>query len=54
MFGYYTNRLVRTASGWKISACKLNVNWSTGNLGVFTLARRRLDEAEGRKPRTSS
>ncbi len=53
MFGYYTNRFVRTADGWKIRACKLTVNWSTGNFHVFTLARRRLDEAEGRKTRSS-
>ncbi len=53
MFGYYTNRFVRTADGWKIRACKLTVNWSTGNFHVFTLARRRLDEAEGRKVRSS-
>ena len=53
MFGYYTNRFVRTADGWKIRACKLTVNWSTGNFHIFTLARRQLDEAEGRKSRSS-
>ena len=48
MFGYYTNRFVRTADGWKIRACKLTVTWNTGNWHVFDLARRRLDELEGR------
>jgi hypothetical protein len=48
MFGYYTNRFVRTAEGWKIRACKLTVTWNTGNWHVFELARRRLDELEGR------
>jgi 3-phenylpropionate/cinnamic acid dioxygenase small subunit len=50
MFGYYTNRFVRTSGGWKIRACKLTVTWNTGNWHVFALARRRLDEAEGRNP----
>ena len=53
MFGYYTNRFVRTADGWKIRACKLTVDWSSGNFHVLTLARRQLDEAEGRKSRSS-
>jgi len=51
MFGYYTNRFVRTPDGWKIRACKLTVTWNTGNWGIFKLARRRLDESEGRPPR---
>jgi 3-phenylpropionate/cinnamic acid dioxygenase small subunit len=51
MFGYYTNRFVRTPDGWKIRACKLTVTWNTGNWHVFDLARRRLDEAEGRRAR---
>jgi 3-phenylpropionate/cinnamic acid dioxygenase small subunit len=50
MFGYYTNRFVRTADGWKIRACKLTVTWNTGNWHVFELARRRFDQSEGRKP----
>jgi 3-phenylpropionate/cinnamic acid dioxygenase small subunit len=48
MYGYYTNRLVRTAGGWKIRARKLTVTWNEGNMHIFELARRRLDEAEGR------
>jgi len=48
MFGYYTNRLLRTPEGWKISACKLTVTWNTGNWAIFELARKRFDEAEGR------
>lgn len=51
MFGYYTNRFGRTPDGWKIRACKLTVTWNTGNWDIFKLARRRLDESEGRAPR---
>ena len=36
--GYYSNRLVRTADGWKIRGCRLTVTWSTGNRHVFDLA----------------
>ena len=46
MFGYYTNRFVRTPDGWKISACKLTVTWNSGNWGIFGLARKRFEEAE--------
>ena len=48
MYGYYTNRFVRTAEGWKICARKLTVLWNEGNMDIFEVARRRLDEAEGR------
>jgi hypothetical protein len=51
MFGYYTNRFVRTAAGWMIRACKLTVTWNNGNWHVFELARRRFDAAEGKKSR---
>jgi 3-phenylpropionate/cinnamic acid dioxygenase small subunit len=51
MFGYYTNRFARTPDGWKIRACKLTVTWNTGNWHIFDLARRRLDQSEGRAPR---
>jgi hypothetical protein len=54
MFGYYTNRFVRTSLGWRIRACKLTVTWNTGNWHVFELARRLLDEREGRAPRQRS
>jgi SnoaL-like domain len=47
--GYYTNRFVRTAGGWKIRARRLTVLWNEGNMDIFDLARRRLDEAEDRK-----
>jgi len=46
MFGYYTNRFVRTPDGWKISACKLTVTWNSDNWGIFELARKRFEEAE--------
>ena len=49
MFGYYTNRFVRTPDGWKITACKLTVTWNSGNWAIFDLARKVFDEAEGRK-----
>jgi hypothetical protein len=48
MYGYYTNRFVRTTDGWKIRACKLTVTWNEGNMHIFHLARGRLDEIEGR------
>jgi hypothetical protein len=48
MYGYYTNRFVRTPDGWKIRACKLTVTFNEGNMHILELARRRLDEAEGR------
>lgn len=48
MYGYYTNRFTRTPDGWKIRSCKLTVTWNEGNMHIFELARRRLDEAEGR------
>jgi 3-phenylpropionate/cinnamic acid dioxygenase small subunit len=49
MYGYYTNRFVRTAEGWKIRTRKLTVTWNEGNMHIFELARRRLDEAESHK-----
>jgi SnoaL-like domain len=52
MYGYYTNRFVRTAAGWKIHARKLTVLWNEGNMEIFELARRRLDEAESRQETT--
>jgi 3-phenylpropionate/cinnamic acid dioxygenase small subunit len=51
MGGYYTNRFVRTADGWKIRSCKLTVTWNIGNWHIFTLARERVDQADGRKAR---
>jgi 3-phenylpropionate/cinnamic acid dioxygenase small subunit len=48
MYGYYTNRFVRTVGAWKIRARKLTVTWNEGNMNIFELARRRLNEAEGR------
>jgi SnoaL-like domain len=48
MYGYYTNRFVRTRDGWKIRTRQLTVTWNEGNMHIFELARRRLDEAEGR------
>jgi 3-phenylpropionate/cinnamic acid dioxygenase small subunit len=46
MFGYYTNRFVRTPAGWKIRACKLTLTWQTGNWGIFALATARFKAAE--------
>jgi hypothetical protein len=47
MYGYYTNRFLRCADGWKIRTRKLTVTWNEGNMNIFELAARRLDEAEG-------
>jgi 3-phenylpropionate/cinnamic acid dioxygenase small subunit len=49
MFGYYTNRLVRTSAGWKIRACKLTLTMQTGNPQIFTLASERVKAAEASK-----
>ena len=49
MFGYYTNRLVRTPAGWKIRACKLTLTWQTGNWGIFAIASARLKAADAAK-----
>ncbi len=49
MFGYYTNRFVRTRDGWKIRACKLSLSWQTGNWHIFTMANERMKAAAGKK-----
>ena len=46
MFGYYTNRFVRTPAGWKIRECKLTLTWQTGNSGIFALASERFKASE--------
>ena len=46
MFGYYTNRFIRTSAGWKIRACKLTLTWQTGNPQIFTLASARFKASE--------
>ncbi len=40
--GYYTHKLQRTESGWKIHATKLTVTWSRGNRHVYELAAKRV------------
>ena len=47
MGGYYTNRLVRTAEGWKLCAITLTVTWNRGNRHVLRLAQRRGRERRG-------
>jgi len=49
MFGYYTNRFIRTSAGWKIRACKLTLTWQTDNWGIFALASARFKAAEASK-----
>lgn len=36
--GAYTNTLVRTDDGWKISRCVLAIRWTRGTLGLFEKA----------------
>lgn len=38
--GHYVNRLQRTAEGWKIYDCTLNITWAEGNRDIFEQARR--------------
>ncbi|MTD52939.1 nuclear transport factor 2 family protein [Amycolatopsis pithecellobii] len=38
VYGYYTNRFERTASGWRIAGVKLTPLWMTGNFGIFRTA----------------
>ena len=51
MGGYYTNRFVRTAVGWRIRSCKLTLTWNKGNWDIFRLARERLDKVENLQKR---
>jgi hypothetical protein len=37
--GWYDDRLLRTASGWRIEAVTLNVLWTRGNRHIMDLAR---------------
>ena len=37
--GYYTNTVVRTEQGWRISRCQLDVTWITGDPSIFEIAR---------------
>jgi len=39
--GYYDDRLIRTAEGWRIAAVTLNVLWSRGNRHIMELAHAR-------------
>jgi hypothetical protein len=40
--GHYTNTYVRCSDGaWRITRCRLDVRYTTGNPGVFSLARGR-------------
>lgn len=41
MFGYYDDRLIRTAAGWKIAEMQLNVTRTEGNRWVMDEAQRR-------------
>ena len=47
MGGYYTNRLERTAEGWKLCGITLTVTWNRGNRHVLRLAARRGRERLG-------
>ena len=39
--GYYTNRLVRLAAGWKIAGCALMITWEEGDRALFEQAQAR-------------
>ena len=39
--GYYTDRLVKTAAGWKLCAVKLTVTWRRGNHRIMEMALRK-------------
>jgi hypothetical protein len=45
LFGYYVNRLVRDAAGWRLSGITLQVTARTGDMRVFEWARQRLAAA---------
>jgi hypothetical protein len=50
MFGYYTNRFVRTSAGWKNPRLQADpLSWQTGNPQIFTLASARFNAAEAAK-----
>lgn len=36
--GYYTERMDRTATGWKIAACGLKITWEEGDRDLFARA----------------
>lgn len=44
--GFYTDDLVRTASGWRIAACNLVITWEEGDRALFERA-----QALGVRPR---
>ncbi len=45
--GYYTNELVRTPDGWKLSRITLSVTWTRGNPEVSQIALRRGRQTTG-------
>jgi hypothetical protein len=45
--GYYSDRLVRDGSDWRISGKKLVVTWNRGNRSVLTLAAARVRQKLG-------
>jgi hypothetical protein len=45
--GYYSDRLVRYGSDWRISGKKLVVTWNRGNRSVLTLAAARVRQTLG-------
>ena len=45
--GYYTNELVRTPDGWKLSKITLSVTWTRGNPDVSQIALKRGRETTG-------
>ena len=47
--GFYTNELVRLATGWRIRATTLTITWHRGSLALFTQSRERYQARQGRR-----
>jgi SnoaL-like protein len=44
--GFYTDRMKRTADGWKIAGCTCTLTWRNGDIGVMELAKQRPPRPE--------
>jgi hypothetical protein len=39
--GYYTNRVVKTAAGWRLARLRFTLTWQAGDRGILDLGRQR-------------